>query len=155
MDKKKPNNKLIEKCEEEKEEYLNGWKRAKADLINYKRGEVARTNALLKENKKNIVMEVIAVLDSFERAAEVALKEKENPLIKGFLEIKRQMEDTLKKEGVESFSTIGKEFDPSICEIVEAVKKENCKSGEIIEELQKGYKMDGQLIRPSKVKVCL
>lgn len=150
MEKKK--SKKLAECEAEKEEYLNGWKRAKADLINYKRDEANRVESLLKERKRGIMLKIISVMDSFDRALEM---EEEDAFSEGFLKIKEQMDELLKKEGVEEIDSVGKEFDPSFHEVIETLEKEGVENGVIIEEAQKGYKMDGELLRPSKVKVAL
>ncbi len=158
-DKKKFNRKemedLIGILEKEKEEYLNGWKRAKADLINYRQNESSRTKAFLKNEKKGTILRMISVLDSLDRAVEEASREKENPFYEGFMKIKEQMESALKKEGVKKVDALKKEFDPLFHEVVEAVKKEGVESGVVVEEMQKGYLMDEELIRPSKIKVAL
>jgi len=156
MEKKKKSSvsKKLEECEKEKEEYLYGWKKAKADLINYKKEEASRAESLLKEKKRGIILRVVSVMDSFDRAVEEA-ESKEDSFYEGFLNIKKQMEDVLKKEGVEAISSLGEEFDPSFHEVVEMIEKEGVESGTVVEEVQKGYKMDGELIRPSKVKVAL
>ena len=142
----------LQECETEKEEYLNGWKRAKADLINYKRDEANRIESLLKERKRGIMLKIISVVDSFDRAIEM---NEEDAFSEGFLKIKEQMDDLLKKEGVESIECVGEEFDPSFHEVIETVEREGVENGVIIEEAQKGYKMDGELLRPSRVKVAL
>ncbi len=162
MDKKNKKETSIKKekeiillLEKEKEEYLNGWKRAKADLINYKRDETLRTDAALRNGKKSIILKIISVMDSFDRAFEEISKDEKDAYFEGFLKIKEQMEGLLTKEGVEKIETVDKEFDPFFHEVVESVKKEGISSGIIIEETQKGYIMDGEVIRPSKVKVAL
>jgi molecular chaperone GrpE len=55
---------------------------------------------------------------------------------------------------VEAINTIGEKFDPNIHEVVRAVEAGGKESGIIIEETQKGYKIDGNLLRPAKVKVA-
>ena len=58
----------IKKIQEEREEYLNGWKRAKADLVNYKREESERIDKIRKFCQEGLIYELLNVLDSFELA---------------------------------------------------------------------------------------
>ncbi len=155
MDKKKKEDiqKKLKKCEEEKEEYLSGWKREKANFINYKNEESKRVDLLLKEKKKRIVLGIISAIDSFDRAEKEMEKKDNASFLEGFLKIKEQFEGVLKKEGVEKTESLGKEFDPFLHEVVEMVEEEGTESGIITEEIQKGYLMDGEVIRPAKVKV--
>src|SRR3989344_6824683 len=58
----------LQKCQKEKDEYLDGWKRAKADLSNYKKDEMKRFETVAKFANEAIIRELIAVLDSFDLA---------------------------------------------------------------------------------------
>jgi len=67
------------------------------------------------------------------------------------LQIKNQITEFLKKEGIEEIESVGKKFDPETMEIVEEV--EGGESGMVAEELQKGYKIGEKVLRPAKVKI--
>jgi len=149
--------KLIE-CEKLKSEYLAGWQRARAELLNYKKDEMERIGEILKYGNEEIIMKILPILDNFE----IAIKEVENTksentkiaeTIKGFFQIREQILDFLKKQGVEEIKSIGERFNPNFHEVVEEVKIEDKESGIIIEEVQKGYKINGRLLRPAKVKI--
>jgi len=73
--------------------------------------------------------------------------------IKGILQIKTQLQDFFKNQGLEEIKTVGERFDPNLHEIVEEVEKKDCQPGTVIEEIQKGYKINGRLLRPARVKV--
>ena len=79
---------------------------------------------------------------------------KGNENIKGILQLKSQILDLFKKNGVEEIRTKGEKFDPNFHEAVETVEEKDSQSGTILEETQKGYKINGKLIRPAKVKVA-
>ena len=123
-------------CQKEKEEYLAGWQRERADFVNYRQKEEER----MKEKEQFL-----------KEKAEKELPEdlKEHSWAKGILEIKNQMENILKKEGVKEIEKREK-FDPAFHEAVKVVEGEENK---IIEILQKGYLLNGRVIRPARVKV--
>ncbi len=134
------------------EEYLNGWKRERADFLNYKKDEMERIGELAKYANTEIILKIIPILDNIYLAeSHVPDELKENSWIEGFNQIKNQLCDFLAKEGIEPIKALGEQFDPSLMEVVEEVEGE--KSGKVVEETQKGYTMHGKLIRPAKVKI--
>lgn len=139
------------KCLKEKDEYLDGWKRAKADLINYKKDEIKRFETMAKFSQEAIIRDLIAVLDSFDLA--LTIMEKEEKTEKGIYLIKAQLEDILKQNGLERvIIPIGQSFDPSLQEAIASVNSDK-PSGTVIEEVEKGYLLHGKLVRPARVKV--
>jgi len=146
--------KVIE-IEKLKQEYLEGWQRARADFLNYKKEEKERIKNLTKVIKENLILEFLPILDNFE-IAEKNLSEdfKKDPHFLGFLQIKKQILDFLKKNGVEEINSLGKKFQPKYHEVIEEVESDNFESGVIVEEIQKGYKINGRILRPAKVKVA-
>jgi len=146
--------KQLENCQREKKEYLAGWQRARADFLNYKKEEKERMESIIKYGREDLILEILPILDSFEKA-EKSLSEdfKNNEYIKGFLQIKNQLKEFLRKEGVEEIHCLNEKFDPNYHEAVEMIKRKDKESGIVVEELQKGYKLHGKVIRPAKVKV--
>jgi Molecular chaperone GrpE (heat shock protein) len=76
------------------------------------------------------------------------------PEIKGFLQIKKQILEFLKKYGVEEIKSVGEKFDPVFHEVVEEIDTDKFETGTIVEEIQKGYKINGRVLRPARVKVA-
>ncbi len=144
-------NEEIKKCEEEKIEYLEGWKRAKADLINYKNEEEKRSIELINYVQKEFILEILLILDNLEMAE--TTMPPENEWVQGFLNIKKQMLSFLEKKGVKPIKTIGEVFNPNFHEAVDIKEVPEKNSGTIIEEVQKGYFLGDKVIRPAKVKV--
>ena len=145
----------LEECQKQKEEYLEGWKKARADFLNYKKEEIERIGELIKYANEEFILKILPILDNFEIAIrEIQCSEE---ILKGFLQIKNQLQDFLKSQGVEEIKTLGEKFDPNFHEVVEEVTETGSlqakESGIIIEEVQKGYKINGRLLRPAKVKV--
>lgn len=152
-DKDKKDKELAE-CQKQREEYLAGWQRARADLLNYKKEEIERMGEILKSAGEEFVLKILPILDNFE-AAEKAIPDdlKNDGNVKGLLMIKAQIQDFLKSQGLEEVKSTGESFDPNFHEVVEQVEAKDKESGIIIEEIQKGYKINGRLLRPAKVKV--
>lgn len=142
----------LSKCLKEKEEYLDGWKRARAEVINYKKDESKRFEMVVKFSQENLMKEIIGVLSSFNLALEAM--EKIGTAEKGIYLIKSQLEDVLKQNGLdEVIVSIGQQFNPSFHEVMASVESDK-ESGIIIEEVEKGYMLNGKLIKPARVKVA-
>ena len=154
--------KKIEELEKQKAEYLTGWQRERADFLNYKKEEMERIGQLINYAKEELILDILPIMDNFE-VIEKKLPEnlKKDDNVKGLMQIKIQFQDFLKTLGVEEIKSIGEKFDPNFHEVVEEVESSSAKatedkeikSGTIIEEIQKGYKINGRLLRPAKVRV--
>lgn len=141
----------LAKCEKEKEEYLDGWRRAKANLINYKKEEGQRFGQFAKLSNELLIAELITTLDSFNLSLTVLDKDK--PAQKGMSLIKNQLEGILKKYGLEKIVVrSGDSFDPNYHEAVGEVESDK-PVGIIVEEIEKGYALNGKVIRPARVKL--
>jgi molecular chaperone GrpE len=127
-------------CEKERNEYLDGWKRAKAELINARKEWEEQSKEVADYAKMGFIKQMLPILDAL-----VAAKE-----VEGWQEIKKLIEDIFKKNGVVEIDAEGKEFDPAYHE---AMLEGEGKSGYVIEVLQKGYKINNLVIRASKVKI--
>ncbi|MFH1714564.1 MAG: nucleotide exchange factor GrpE [Candidatus Nealsonbacteria bacterium] len=143
----------LKECQKQRDEYLSGWQRARADFINYKKQEIERIGEILNYQKEELILRLLPVLDSFD-TAEGNITEKEKESLKGFLQIKFQILDFLKQQQVAEIKTEGEKFNPEFHEAVEIIESEESESGTILEEIQKGYTLNDKLIRPAKVKVA-
>ncbi len=130
---------MVDEIINKEEEYLNNWKRAQADLINYKKDEGKRMEEFIKFANEDVILEVLDVMGNLELAAE-HLKDE------GLKQVIKQFESLLKKYGVERIAVGGK-FDPNIHEAVDAIDE-----AKPLEEVRPGYTMHGRVIRPSRVK---
>lgn len=136
------------------EEYLNGWKRERADFLNYKKEEMERISQLVKYANEELILKFLPVLDNLCLAAS-HIKDLPAQAGEGILLIKKQLEDFLQKEGIEPIRTMGESFNPEFMEVVEEVFDNSGvkEIGIVIEEVQRGYTMHGKLIRPARVKI--
>lgn len=143
----------LKESQKKAEEYLTGWQRTKADLINYRKEQEQKISDYYKFANEGLILEILLVLDNFNIALNHLPKEsKKDKWLEGILQIKKQLEDSLTKQGVEEIKTLGEKFNPEFHESIGAVKS-NKKGGTIIEEVQRGYKLNGKVIRPSRVKI--
>ncbi len=138
----------LKKCEAERDEYLNGWKRAKADLINYKKEELTRLERFIQLSNEEILKQVIEVIDSFD----LALRGKGGDEEKGMRIIQGQLEAMLRRNSVEPIRAFGEVFNPGLHEAIEEVASEK-PQGVILEEVSRGWKWRDRVIRPSRVKI--
>ncbi|PIP17994.1 MAG: nucleotide exchange factor GrpE [Parcubacteria group bacterium CG_4_10_14_0_8_um_filter_35_7] len=147
--------KELEKTKKQAEEYLNGWKRARADYINLKRDTQKEEEEWVQFANSALILGLLPIMDNFKKAFEYLSKEKENSeWVKGIRHIKKQLEDLLKSLGVEGIRTVGEKFNPEFHEAVgEKIFKEK-KEGIILEEVEGGYKLHGRVLRPAKVIVA-
>jgi|AntRauTorckE6833_2_1112554.scaffolds.fasta_scaffold17344_3 molecular chaperone GrpE len=146
----------LKKCQSEKQEYLDGWQRAKADFINFKKRSEESKKELLQYASENIILEIIPTLDNFEQAMknkEVWESVDEN-WRKGIEMIHSQLLDVLKRNGVTDIESLGEKFDPKMHESVETVEVEDVEDNDkIIEVTLKGYQIGDKVIRHPNVKV--
>ena len=141
----------IKELETQNEDYLNGWKRAKADLINYKKEEAERLENFAKFSNEAIMYELITVLDSFELS--LSMIAENDPAKKGVILIKSQLEDLLRRHGLERIQVkLGDALDTGF---EEAVGEANSAEppGTVAEEVSGGYRLHGKILRPARVKI--
>lgn len=147
-----PEENNIENIKKQAQEYLDGWKRAKADYLNLKKEMESQNKEIREWMSKIMIIPFLNIIDGFEKAfSEIPENLKNNPWVEGIEGIKKQFEDYLKTQGVEEMKVKGEKFDPLKHEAVESV--EGGESNIILGELQKGYLINGEILRPAKVKV--
>jgi molecular chaperone GrpE len=146
--------KRMEECEKKRDDYLKGWQRSQADFINYKKEEIARMKEILKYGGAELILTFLPILDNFEKAEKETPKElQDNQYFKGILQIKKQIQDFLKNQGIKEIESVGKKVDLNLHEIVGEVEMKDKESGTIIEETQKGYLFEDKLLRVAKVRI--
>ena len=136
------------------DEYLNNWKRAAADLINYKKEEMARAGMLIGYAKESMFENILPIIDSIYLMEKQTNKLEFIGLSEGVEMIKKQIQDFLKKEGIEEINAIGNLFDANSMEALGEISNDQFPiPNTVVEEVQKGYKMGEKVLRPAKVKV--
>lgn len=143
----------LAKAEKERDEYLNGWKRAKADLINYQKEEMARMEEAVKYGNEGLMRELIAVMDSFDLALAITKGREGTPETEGLARIRSQLEQLLKDYGLEPIHAMGEQFNPAFHEAVGEVESEKS-AGTVLEEVSRGWKLYTKVVRPARVRVA-
>lgn len=127
------------------DELTNTLKRLQAEFENYKK-RVANENCnLVKCASEDVIKKLLPVIESFEQA----LKSKD--IDHGIKLIYAQLFSVLEEQGLKSIECKGKKFDPLTQEVL--LQEESDKEDIVLEELQKGYTLNGKLIRTAKVKI--
>jgi len=148
----------LKKCQDELAEQKNEYLRAYADLENSKkRIEKEKSNAVAFANEA-FARDLLTVLDTFENAIASIEKIEENSesvdkIKEGMVLTYEQLLSILKKHGVEEVECKG-EFDPNLHQVVMQVDSSDHKEGEIVQVLQKGYKLKDRLLRAAMVSSC-
>ena len=128
---------------------------SKAELINYRKRKDEEVSNMLKYANQDLILEILPVVDNFERA--MALANKENEELKKFLDgfnmLYISILDIFKKFGVEEINEKNVPFDPTIHEALLVEENKDKENDTILEVLLKGYKLKGRIIRPAQVKV--
>lgn len=143
------------------EEYLHGWRRAKADYENLKKEVDRERREMGTFARAMAAMDFIPIYDNFKKAAahEPTLSEgEENKPFKQWMEgiqhIKTQFKDVLKQVGIEEVPTVGAPFDPRVHEAVEEREGAGVPPGQVIAELSGGYKMGDRVLQAAKVIIA-
>lgn len=147
--------KELKECEAEKKEYLDGWQRARADFSNLKKKLETETKKSRKNGQESVVTEILPVLDSFEMAFNGEAWDKvDSKWRQGVEYIYSQLLSALENFDVKQINPEGDVFDPEIHTSVESIETDEEKEdGYISEVVQKGYIMEGRIVRSPKVKV--
>ncbi|AFR73614.1 TPA: nucleotide exchange factor GrpE [Staphylococcus aureus] len=143
-------NELQQLADENEEKYL----RLYAEFENYKR-RIQKENEINKTYQaQRVLTDILPAIDNIERALQIEGDDETfKSLQKGVQMVHESLINALKDNGLEVIKTEGEAFDPNIHQAVVQDDNPDFKSGEITQELQKGYKLKDRVLRPSMVKV--
>ena len=157
-----PNNKEVEltneiaRLTEENNNLVEKVKLAQAELINYRKRKDEETANLLKYANQDLILEIISVVDNFERAIKLDdnnLTDDISKFLAGFKMMYASLTETLKRFGVEEINRVGQIFDPSQEQALLTDCVEDAEDEVVLEVLLKGYKLKDRVIRPASVKI--
>ena len=138
-----------QELKEQEERYL----RLRAEFENFKKRQQEKLDGMVKFANEVLISALLPVLDSFKRALSSPYSDVES-LVKGMALVGKQLEDVLKRAGLEEIKAQGKPFNPLLHEAVMEKEAQGFPPGTVIEELQKGYLLQGHVIRPTMVVVA-
>ena len=128
--------------------------RLHAEFENYRKRMVRERSEFVKFANEALILEFLPVLDSLERALATAGSAAEAQAVAEGLEIiLRLFQTTLDKVGVKVIEALDREFDPNLHQAVAQVESPDGRDNIVMEEVRKGYLLEGRLLRPSMVKV--
>lgn len=138
----------------QKDEIFGKLQRVSADYANFQKRVPKQISDSISYEKERIIKSLLPALDNFEHTLQNShSSENLDAVIKGVRIIYDQMLDILKSHGVEQTKSLGEQFDPNLHEAMMRKADEELEDNIVLEEFQKGYKLNGRTIRPSKVVV--
>lgn len=143
----------LENLKSEVELYKDRIARLQAEFENYKKRVEREKAGLIQYGVQDLAMEILPVIDNFERALEVEETEDFKGFYEGVEMIKNQLLASLEKEGVKEIEALEKPFDPNYHNAVSQIDSESHDEGIVVEVYQKGYQLKDKVIRPSMVVV--
>ena len=140
-------------AEARRDEYLDLLQRTKADFENYRKRTARDQERLVAHAHERLVRELLPVLDDLERTLEAAERHEEAALVDGVRLVERSLRNALEKEGLTEIEAEG-QFDPHVHEAVLAQPADDAEHGDVLEVMQRGYRIGDKVVRPAKVIVA-
>lgn len=126
-----------------------------ADFDNFRKNTEKEKAEIRKKALAILLIDLVPVLDNFERSTKQIPKDiKDSDWVRGICLIHQQLQEILKKEGLEKIETHREQFDPYLHEALSYEKSSSHKAGEIIEEIESGYNFSGEVLKHAKVRVA-
>jgi molecular chaperone GrpE len=142
----------VEKLRAERDSLVDRLARMQAEFDNARKRATKEQQDFRDYALVDTIKTIIPVLDSFDRALQTSPEKSE--FHAGMELIHKQLVDALAKLGVRPISAKGEQFDPRYHEAIEMVDTEDADDHQVLEELQRGYKLKDRLLRPAMVKVA-
>jgi molecular chaperone GrpE len=142
---------LVE-LERERDEYLALAQRTQADFENWRKRAAKEAASAGERAKGGIVRELLPVVDNLERALQSA-DESEQSLAEGVRLVHSELTAVLERNGVQSFDPAGESFDPELHEALSTRNEDGSDPGVVLDVVEKGYKLNGTVLRPARVVV--
>ena len=144
-----------EKVLAEKQELYDRLLRKQAELENFRKRTQRKEEEVRQYAAENLIRSLLPTLDGFERALQHRDESVPEAFYQGLELIYRQFSEVLGRAGLAPIDTAGQLFDPHLHQAVETVNAPGRRNQEIMEELQRGYKLKNKLLRPAIVKVAM
>jgi molecular chaperone GrpE len=135
-------------------EYLDGWQRSRAELANARRRFQREQEQAYANARTDVLVRLLPVVDDLERAFDAVPRDQaDKDWLEGVKLVLHKFKVVLKQEGVEPIEAVGHEFNPYYHQAVTHEPSETVPEGHVIQEVQKGYRVDDRVLRPSIVRV--
>jgi molecular chaperone GrpE len=150
-------------AQKERDAYKEQFLRAVADFDNYRKRIERERRELSEYAATDVLLDLLPIIDNFERALQASAAapgaaadkpDESEAFYRGIELIHKQMLDLLRKRGVTRIDALGADFDPNVHQAVIHEPSAEHREGEVMQELQRGYKLGDRLLRPAMVKVA-
>jgi molecular chaperone GrpE len=135
----------------ERDEYLELAQRTRADFENYRKRVAKEASEARARGKAELARELLPAIDNLERALQSSAED--DPLAKGVALVLDELRAKLRDAGVEAYDPVGEPFDPELHEALSTRAEEGTGAGVVVETVDKGYRLNGQVLRPARVVV--
>jgi len=142
----------LEEVRRERDALQDRLLRTAAEFDNYRKRMDRERRDLAEYTAGEAIKDLLPIIDNLERALQTPAQD--DPLRKGVELIHKQMLEILRRRGVTPIEALGADFDPNVHEAVTQEESAQHREGEVMEELQRGYKVGDRLLRPAMVKVA-
>src|SRR3989339_1814176 len=145
----------LQEAEKRSAENYDKYLRSAAEFDNYRKRAIREKADAINYGNEKLLQDILPLLDGMDRALEQAGKAGDfEAFQKGLQMIRGQFAGFLKKQGVESMDTLQKDFDPNLHEALLQVDSADHEHNKVVSEFEKGFLLNGRLLRPAKVSVC-
>ena len=143
----------LAEAQRERDNYLELAQRARADFENYRRRVAGETAEAERRGRAAVAKGLLPAIDNLERALAADESGGADGLASGVRLVLEEMRGALERAGVHSYDPAGERFDPNLHEAISTGAAEGAEPGTVIETLERGYRVDSQVIRPARVVV--
>lgn len=144
----------LAQAQKQRDEYFDQLQRTRAEFVNYQKRSKAQADQNQQYAVSGLALDLLAVLDNFERAQEAAAKTSgANSIVEGLEMVHRQLLSALAKHGIEPIAAVGQPFDPHQHEALMKQPSADHPPGTVVAELGRGYRLKDRVLRPTKVAV--
>ena len=148
----------LQKAESEKKaaEYLDRLKRMQADMENIQKITKRQLETVTSQASERLLLKLLPSLDALRQAVKIANSNDSLPrdeIAMGLKMLQEQLSQVLETEGLEEIPAEGEPLDPDLHEVVSYVETDEKPENTVLEEVRRGYKLNGKVIRPSLVVV--
>jgi molecular chaperone GrpE len=145
----------LEEAEKKAADNYDKYVRTVAELDNYRKRAAREKADAIQYGNENLLRDILPLVDGMDRALEHACNSEDfEAFRKGLKLLQGQLLGCLQKHGVEMIDTAGKDFDPHVHEAMMQVESAEHEDSQVVGEFERGYLLNGRLLRPAKVSVC-
>jgi molecular chaperone GrpE len=144
----------LEGLKRERDDFYDRFLRKSAEFENYRKRVERERREQADHTVTDLLIDLLNVVDDFERALAVSADEGSEGYRKGVELIYAKLQDLLRRRGVKPIEALGADFDPNVHQAVAQEPSDEHREGEVTEELRRGYMLGDRLLRPAMVKVA-